>query len=455
MAARAGVRVASRMDSAGCRSGQTPSKKGPGKPARGPSCRCRTSCTTESTERRRSDAVTRTAARFAGHLDSTDCRRAILKAVAAKARACAVAFWPGSGRRCPKQTGLDQGPGVRRASSLSHGSSTGRHWPGGSDEQGKNPSEKVPHEDSACLQKSQQHGRRAKDCEPGRLQVRRASGRRKVRLSPRRRLRSSKGGKGRSPNGRKATRRSSPKNGRTTRPVRGGGAVLWPSGQREASNTSGTEPAWSLRSRRSQTPVGARGGRGTKPAGSLRSRRSQTPVGARGGRGTLAAKKTRARAQQGGALAGRRGSSGGRCVPDMRAAEWAAYKVSPECLGAQSDWERSLADRAQRTEHRMGRYRVAPRVGPGHDPRVWMKYLWKSPKLRPAQGRRKRDTRERDPRGQRTTPATEIAHCDFALQKNSTGRTEGKGRISASQRGIQPALAPAAIWPDVGRSCPL
>jgi hypothetical protein len=196
VAARAGVRVASRMDSAGCRSGQTPSKKGPGKPARGPSCRCRTSCTTESTERRRSDVVTRTAARFAGHLDSTDCRRAILKAVAAKARACAAAFWPGSGRRCPKQTGLDQGPGVRRASSLSHGSSTGRHWPGGSDEQGKNPSEKVPHEDSACLQKSQQHGRRAKDCEPGRLQVRRASGRRKVRLSPRRRLRSSNGGEG-------------------------------------------------------------------------------------------------------------------------------------------------------------------------------------------------------------------------------------------------------------------
>ena len=57
-----------------------------------------------------------------------------------------------------------------------------------------------------------------------------------------------------------------------------------PNGQRKASNTSWTEPAWSLRRRRNQTPVRARGGRGTKPARIRHIRRSQTPGSARGGR---------------------------------------------------------------------------------------------------------------------------------------------------------------------------
>ena len=192
--------------------------------------------------------------------------------------------------------------------------------------------------------------------------------------------------------------------------------------------------------------MSARGGRGTKPARIRRSRRSQTPGSARGGRGTLAAKKNRARAQKRGAFAGRRGSSGGRCVPDVRAAEGAAHKNSLECLGAQSDLERSLADRAQRTEHRRGRFKGAPRVGPGHDPKVWMEYPWKSPKRRPGQGRRKSDTRDRDPRGRRSALAAKNAHCDLALPQYSTGRTEGKGRLPASQRGIQPAKAATREW---------
>jgi hypothetical protein len=74
VSARTEARVAGHLDSTGCRSGQTPSKKGTVKPAPGPSCVDRAGYSTKSTERRRIGVSTRAEARVAGHLDSTGCR---------------------------------------------------------------------------------------------------------------------------------------------------------------------------------------------------------------------------------------------------------------------------------------------------------------------------------------------------------------------------------------------
>ena len=75
VSARTEARVAGHLDSTGCRSGQTPSKKGTVKPAPGPSCVDRAGCSTKSTERRRIGVSTRREARVAGHLDSTGFRQ--------------------------------------------------------------------------------------------------------------------------------------------------------------------------------------------------------------------------------------------------------------------------------------------------------------------------------------------------------------------------------------------
>jgi hypothetical protein len=97
------------------------------------------------------------------------------------------------------------------------------------------------------------------------------------------------------------------------------------------------------------------------PSLNRRTLRCRTLENALGGRGTPAA--SRARTQRGGALAARERSSGGGRAPGTRAAERAAHEASLECTGAQSGWERSPADRAQRAEHRMWRFRGTPRVG--------------------------------------------------------------------------------------------